>query len=193
MSDKVRTALIELGPEGEPVTLAALAMELDMVSDKDKRPMRWALRDMCRTGEVERLEPGVVAYRGRNKGAPDIREAMWAVLRMRQSVTIADLQELADASLFYAREFMTMLVRRGCVESIRRKDHTRIYRLIKDTGPRTPRDNQKADKLRAIREAKKQAMAQLDRAGQSLLDATQAIARARMTVNDISEEAGHDE
>ncbi len=187
-ADKVRQALINLGGGVKPVSNDTLAEYLDLVGDRDKRPMYMALRDLCRSGEAQRVAPGRHLYKGKT-GGPDIRSAMWSVLRMRKTVNLDDLQELAGASRHYASQFMILLVRRGVVERIRRGSNW-IYRLVQDPGPQTPEDNEKAAALRRLREAKKAAIEQMDVAGRALIDATQALVRARMVINDIPEEAG---
>jgi len=187
-ADQVRTALKKLSPNGEKISIKDVAWELDWIFANDKLPLYAILKDMRKTGEVERPSKGFVIYCGRQKDKPEVRDAMWSVLRMRKSVTIADLQELAGASREYAREFLGMLVRRGGVEHTRRKGRESIYRLIEDTGPDTPQDTAKCDKLHALREAKKRALEDLNAAGQKVIDAAQAIANARIAINDIPEE-----
>jgi hypothetical protein len=180
---------LKLSPNGEHITLSDLANEVDMILNADRHRLNETLGDMRKTGEVERITPGVVAYRGRPRDAvPDVRSAMWSVLRMRKSVTLDDLQELAGAGKRYAREFLAMLAKRGCIERIPKENGRFLYRLIQDPGPQTPTDSEKADRLRALREAKKRAIEQLDLAGESLIAATHAVVQARMAINDISEE-----
>jgi hypothetical protein len=185
-TETVRSKLKVLGSEGRPVKIAELADALDMISNKEKRPLYRCLDDMRDSGEVERVETGVVIYRGKD-APPDIRSAMWSVIRMRKVVTVGDLIELSGASESYAKEFVGLLVRRGCVERIGRGGQSPTYRLINDIGPQTPADTAKSDRLHHIREAKKLAIAQLDEAGKALVAATHAIVRARMAVVDIQE------
>ena len=191
-AETVRSKLKELGGDGRQVKISVLAEALDMISNKDKRPLYRCLSDLRDAGEVERVSPGVVVYRGKAGAGPDIRSAMWSVIRMRKMVTVADLVELANASESYAKEFLALLVRRGCVERIGRIGQSPTYRLINDLGPQAPADTAKADRLHHIREAKKKAIAQLDEAGQALIAATHAIVRARMAVVDIQETEGDD-
>ena len=188
MAERVRAVLRRLCADGDSVTIEAIALELEMI-DRPRKPIVNVLKDMALRGEVERLGGGVVLYKGR-EDAIDVRDAMWSVLRMRKSVTAADLQELAGASKGYAREFLGMLVRRAVVERIRRPDHTMVFRLIDDPGPKTPTNSAKADRLRTMRAEKQKAIEQIEMASRLFMDAAQAIARARMAVNDIGEEVG---
>jgi hypothetical protein len=177
MADSTRAALAKLGPGGAPVHQKRLALELGLISNLDKRPMYAALHDMLRTGEAERARPGVYIYRGRPEPeSPEIREKMWAVLRMRRAVTIEDLQEMAGASYAYAREFLALLTRRETVVRQDRKRQPSVYRLAQDPGPALPEDGEKAAKLRALREKKKAALAAIDRGVNALLEARLAVA-----------------
>lgn len=186
MPAKIRAAFQKLAPDGGPVTSQKLARHLDLIQGDDKRPFHATIKDMLKREEIERLSPGVYAYRGREVKKPDIKSAMWAVLRMKRAVTIDDMQELSSASREYAKEFMNMLARRGCVEKITQSGRI-LYRLIEDPGPDTPMDTAKAEKLRRIRESKKRALAEIDRAGEMLMTASQALVAARMIVNDLDE------
>lgn len=185
MPDKIRAAMKKMAPDEQPVHVSKLALALDLTWGDDKRAMHSAIKDMVKTGEICRLGKGVLVYRGLDK-KPDIKSAMWAVLRMKRTVTISDLQELSSASVDYAKEFLGMLVKRGCVERIPQKGRI-VFRLIDDEGPETPMDTKKAEKLRRIREEKKRAMAEIDKAGDALMTASQALVTARMLVNDLDE------
>ena len=192
-ANRVRQALKRqalISEEGK-VTNAALAEHLDLVGDRDKRPLYGVLNDLRKTGEIERVSPGVHIYKGKSETGPDIRSAMWAVLRMRGRVSIDDLQELAGASATYAIEYMAMLVRRGAVERIGKGGKKTVYQLVKDTGPRTPENDEAAAKLRRLRQAKKAAMDGLNEAGRALIDATRKLVAARIAVADIDEEVDH--
>ena len=185
---QIRAALAKLSPNSEEVSIEDVAWELDWIFAKDKLPLYAALKDMRKSGEVERTREGYVKYVGKRNEKPEVREAMWSVLRMRKSVTIDDLRELTGASHEYARQFLGMLSRRGSVDHIRRHKKCSIYRLIEDTGPETPQDTVKHDRLRAIRQAKNKALKELDSAGKLVIDAAKAIASARISIGDISEE-----
>ncbi len=189
-TNRVRQALIALSETSEQVSNAELAQALDLVGDRDKRPMYASLCDLRKSGEIERVRPGVHVYKGLDKRQPEIRARMWTVVRMRKVVSIEDLQELCGASEAYALEFMRMLARRAVVEKIDRGPGSSVYRLVKD-GLNAPEDDEKSARLRRIRLAKKRALEELDAAGKTLIDAAQAIARARIAVNDMPEEDDH--
>lgn len=191
---RVRTALIKLGgPQGNPVTNEALADELELMYYRDKRPMYHALDDMRKTGEVVRTAPATHAYKGRPEPKPDTKARMWAVLRMRRNstTTIDDLQELTGCARSYAQEFLSLLIKRGAVERIGPRTAPGAYRLVADPGPASPELDEKAARLRRIRDAKKIAIEHIDAAGQAFMAAVQELARARVAINDIPEEADH--
>jgi hypothetical protein len=187
---RVRAALQDIGQNGAPVTFDALGDALDLVGKQDKLPMYNAIRDLTRTGEVERAADGAIVYRGISNG-PEIRDAMWSVIRMRRTVSVYDLQELAGASKNYALEFLRLLARRGAVEVVKRPDNSTVYRLVADTGRETPQNSEKADQLRQLRAAKKEALKILDTIGPDLIAAMHKIVRARQAIADI-EEAGNE-
>jgi predicted transcriptional regulator of viral defense system len=183
-ANKVREILKS---KGDVVTTEELGEKLDMPSGTGRQKLHMALHDMTKSGEIKRLEPGKYCYLGKNNVKPEIRDAMWAILRMRKTVSLDDLQELSGASRSYAQEFMCLLTKREVVEAIDRPG-AKLYRLIEDAGPPTPEDNEKAARLRRIREAKQKAQNELDIAGKIIIEATEALFRARIAVNDIPEE-----
>lgn len=189
-SNRVRQALMRLSGRSVDgrVVNADLSEALDLVGTVDKRPMYAALKDLRKAGEVERVAPGIHVYIGKPSGGPDIRAAMWSVVRMRKRFTIADLQELAGASKEYAKEYVILLVRRGVVERIGRPGGTYIYRLLHDPGTDPPENDERAARLRRVRAAKKAAVEGLDQAGRAIIAATKLLMAARIAVADIPEE-----
>ena len=179
-ADKVRNICQRLGRGGREFTISDVAVELDLVFKKDKRPLYLTLKDFRKTGEVERVGEGIYLYKGRNSQPVEIQRRMWRILRVRKKVTVADLQELADASAEYAREWLRNLMRNGVVKRKQLPDNTCIYRLVKDP-VEMPRNVKKADKLRLIRKKKKEALAIADR-----LYAT--AVEIRIAINSIPEE-----
>lgn len=181
---RLRGALKMLNrPEGIPN--AELAEALDLVSDKDKRPLYNSLRDLQRTGEVEKVRPGVWRYLGR----PDPMEkqrVMWRLVRsFRQSgraITISDLIELAGVSKNFAEEFLNSLVRRELARRIGPRNLPGSFVLIKDPVA-FPFNEAKAEKLHQIRERGKAAMAALDDARRGF-DALAGAMRALTEVCD---------
>ena len=169
-----------------------IADALDVVSGKQKKPMYRVIADMIKHGELERV--GVNSLRRIEK---DVQPApkttcMWRLIRACRSsaITAADLMANCQVSEKTAKEYLQTLLRRGILTRIDRPgNQTSVYRMIisNDPGPAIVRDAEKADRLRAIRAAKKKALEQIDFAGKSFIAAAQAIAQARMAVNDIEE------
>jgi predicted transcriptional regulator of viral defense system len=185
---KVRSVMSSKTQAGQQeITVQEIARVLDLVSDADKKPLYSALSDFVKSGEVKLVSPGIYAYLGRNKH-PDIRSAMWSILRMRKVVTVNDLQEMAGASKEYAEEFVNMLRRRGVVEKMTRKGACAVYRMTDDIGPQTPEDTAKIERLRSISAAKKAALELIEDAWHDLISASQKLISARIAINDIKEE-----
>ena len=189
-AEQVRKTFIQLRDAGQAeIDNQSLALQLDLISDKDKKPLRSTLRDFVKSGEIECIRPNVYAYKGKS-GQPDIRSAMWAVMRMRKTVTKQDLQELSGASADYAKEFISLLQRRGVIELLpAKRTGSAVYRLVNDTGPQPPEDSEKAARLKKIRAAKKAALELIEAAGNDLIAASQKLMAARIAVNDLPEEA----
>lgn len=166
LAEKIRTVLQELGAGGKEVIIQEAAPHplLDMVFDIDKRPLYNTLCDMMKTGEVERIRPGVYKYIGRIK-SPEMQEIMWKILRARKSLSVEDLQEISGASENYTKEWLQMLARRKIV----RKNKNSTYTMIKDP-VLLPLNEEKAAKLRRLRKEKKAAaLAAVDRVASGVL------------------------
>lgn len=191
--DAVRIDLAHL----DEIPIAAIAECLDLVGDKEKRPLYRAVSDFTRRGELERVRPGVVRRMKREQINPAPKTAcMWRLIRANRNGTtaVADLMANCGVSGRMAKEYLQMLVRRGLMRRIDRKgNRPSVYRLIEDPGPNLVRNDENAARLRRIREEKKNALAQLDRAGEALIAATHAMHRARMAVNDIKEGTNDDQ
>ena len=176
LAAKIREAMRTLGSGGREVTNSALAEELGMVFDNEKRVLYRALRDFRRSGETTRIRRGVYIYNGRNK-PPQLQEIMWRFLRARKVVTIDDLREISGASKNYAMEWMRMLQKHELVKVIR-TGNLRKYQLISDQVA-VPQNDEKAKKFRRIRRQKK------SEALVALQGAEDAISRAREAVEEI--------
>jgi len=141
-ANEIRTAIKALGKDRRKITISEIAAKLDLVSGKDKLPLYSTLRDLRRSGEIERVVSGTYRWTGKKNGKPQVQEVMWRILRMRKVVTKEDLQELAGASRNYAKEWLNMLVRR----EVARKLSGGRYQLISDA-VEMPVNIEKAEKL----------------------------------------------
>jgi hypothetical protein len=175
-ANQVRMALQEMASK-EPANVKDVAKKLDLVTNADKQPMYKVFRDFLKSGEIERTETDMFLYKGRkSQMKPELREIMWRLLRAKKAVTTEDLVELSGADPEYARQWLAMLVRQEVV-SVRPADKNagpRTYVMIND--PVTlPTDDKKAEKLRAWREQKKQALNKLDAVINLCLEARMAV------------------
>ena len=180
-ANEVRRALTEIAPHGTPVGYDELAEKLGVSS---RRPIYRVVTDLVQAGEAKRLGPGQVQYFGKT-WKPDLRDRLWSVVRMRKKVSIEDLMELTGAQRKTAVDFMAVLVRRGCVVPVESKGL--VWRMVKDTGPATPENTEKKDYMKRFHARRKEALAQLDAAGESLMAAAKAMIEARRAVGDLEE------
>ena len=164
------------------VTAEAIFDALGVALKKSKDRTRTALRDLKRSGEIESAGRGVYRWLGKKRPEPEIKIAMWKLLRARRVVTISDLRELAGASEAYAAEWLRTLAKRGIVRKIR-KANPATYQLTKDTvelpspsGQGLPDFTDNAMKLRELRKRRKEeALQSLERAAAAIADAKAAL------------------
>lgn len=170
-ADKVRKMMIEMGKGNPEVAVLDIALRLDLISKKERRPVYGAISDFQQAGEVERVRPGVYRYIGKSQAVPEKRAVMWRLLRARKVVTVADFQELAGVSEVYAHEWLSMLIRRGIVKMMGADK----YRLLNDPIV-MPENADKAEQLRRMRERKKKAIAALNAANIAMAEAMAILA-----------------
>lgn len=180
MDNKGLTAIVRkqmriLGAGGREINYQELATCCDLVFNVDKQYMYGVVKNMRKSGEIERIRRGVCIYKGKDK--PHLHEIMWRFLRARKVVTIDDLREIAGASRNYATEWMRMLQKHELVKVIR-TGNLRKYQLISDQVA-VPQNDEKAKKFRGIRKQKKR------EALVALGEAQNAISRARKAVGEI--------
>jgi len=152
------------GRAGRTVKIAEMAVELDFVSDAQKRPLYRALIDLRKSCEIKRIARGEYKWADKPKEKPQLREIMWRFLRAKKTVSVEDLQEIAGAKKAYAQEWLQMLCRNGIAKRLGKK-----YIIIKDPVA-MPDDDKKADRLRELRKSKTLA---------ALNEAESAIKRAK--------------
>ena len=100
---------------------------------------------------------------------------MWAILRFRKRVTVADLQELAEVSLDYAEDWLRTLVKREVVKRIDQPNNRpSVWQLINDT-VKMPDLTDNSERLRTLRAKRKWALHTLDQATVAIEEAKQAL------------------
>lgn len=82
---------------------------------------------------------------------------MWKLLRMRKRVTLDDMVEMAEVNRDYAREWLAALVKNEVARRIQRPDGSGLWVLCVDS-LEMPVDDDKAAKLRDLRQKKKAAI-----------------------------------
>jgi predicted transcriptional regulator of viral defense system len=173
----VRDALIAAAraDDGE-VGVGDLSSLLRLKNRKEHKRMLNALSDLTGRGHIVRVRQGVYGEAAA-AGEPDKREVMWRLIRMRRVVTIADLEEMAGVSHAYAKEWLELLVKRGCAVRVNpaNPNHPHSWRLTVTDHAEMPVDDDKAAKLRDIRLKKKKIMARLTAIDTAVADVKQII------------------
>jgi len=152
----LETLRVEAKKLGGEVNTNQLSCALFLQTSKDHKRMLNALSDLRKRGEVIRVNQGIYSIE-RKPEQVDKREVMWRTIRMRKVVTISDLQEFADVSHDYAKQWLQMLVKRKIAIRVDPQDPTRprSWRLIKHDLTEMPIDTNKAERLRKIRKDRK--------------------------------------
>jgi len=171
-ANKIRTAVKEVLASGREASTINISLQAKVMTGKDQKRMLNALCDMTNAGELARVRPGVYALAA-PRGPENKNKVMWRLLRMRRRVTVDDLVEMAEVKELYAEEWLRTLARRGVV----RKDGKAFHLLLDTVEPPELTDN--ADKIRALREKKKQA------AAIAMEAATKALGVAMQAINEL--------
>lgn len=179
-ANKIRTSAKKL--REDPFGYADIYSTAELVSNTEEEQMRNTMRDFIKRGEILRIKPGLFRYVGRKKDRQQVekRKVMWNILKMRRTVSVADLQEMAGVTLEYAREWLRGLERRDIVCKIKNgaASNPCKWRLLKDL-TEMPEDEERKAKYRQIRRQKKKTLA-------GVLDSIQAgIDKARTLVEEI--------
>lgn len=135
----------------------------------DRKRVKKAVMEFCRRGETKRIERGLYEFAPKIKPS-EIQEKMWKVLRVKRSVRIEDLQELAGATQSYAEEWLNMLVKNSIVRRLGNSKYQMIHDPVE-----MPKNEEKAEKLRQIRLHKKTALEAIYKAGEAVNAARAAI------------------
>jgi len=178
---KIREAARRLGAAGGTFTVQDLGAEAGVQEYADHRRIGQVMRDFLNAGEVERAEPGRYRYLGKGRKKRTKQDIMWDFARIRGTVTLEDLQEVAGVSEDYAREWVGRYVRMGIVVN-----HGEKYRFI-ETPLEMPVCHEKAAYLRELRSKRKAALAALGRAAVALDEARVAVNEALVAVAEVGE------
>lgn len=173
-TDVVMAAITELAVTNAEIAVAALGHHLHVQTQAQHKKMLNTISALCVAGRVTRIRQGVYAP-ALNQPPParKLRQIMWRVLRMRRRITIEDLQTMAGASYDYAAEWLRMLEDKRVVRKLGTdSDHYAVWQLLA-TDAELPTDDRAADRLRAYRAKKKDALAKM-RSARTMIN--QAIA-----------------
>jgi len=160
---------------------------LDIIREKEKKPVYERLCEFVRRGEARRIETGRYEYIGGPQRQATKRDVIWRFIRARRTVTVADLQEVSGASKDYIRKYLRLLVRR---EVLRKNGKSKdcSWTLVKDAF-RPPADREDAAYQKRMRKQrrlkKREAESALDAAEISASSMLAAIERARTALKEL--------
>ena len=159
-AQKVWDAVIEAARGKDEVSANRLSILLGLMTGKDHKRLLNTLSDLAKSGRIVRIRQGV--YGPAADRNPDKREVMWRLLRMRRTVTVADLVEMAGVAESYAVEWLHMLAKRNIVSCFpvatfpNPEPDGHIFRLLNTDVVEMPIDEDKAVRLRELRKKKKE-------------------------------------
>lgn len=161
-------------------TTEAISIELGLKTRQEHRKLTSTLRDLQRSGRLQRIATGMYGPPLQKK-LPNKREIMWRILKMRRRVSVEDLMEMAGVSRAYAKEWLRVLVKREVVRKHQQPGQAGIWQLINDSAD-MPEDVNKAARLRNLRLQQKKAVALIDTTLQRLQSASEALSTAREAI-----------
>ena len=156
-SAKVREAAKEFALVGSNFRVCDLEKAVGVQTYEERKKLRKATEELVRRKEFERVERGLYRYVGK-ECVPQKQQVMWRFLRMSRSVTAEDLQVVVGVTEKYAKEWLGHLAARGIV----RLNEGGKYQLVVDT-LEMPENEAKAERLRMLRERKKEGLENLER------------------------------
>lgn len=154
-SSMVREAAKQYAQTGATFRVADLEKVVGVQTYEERRKLRKATEELVRRKEFQRVERGLYRYTGKD-AKPQKQQVMWRFLRMNRSVTLEEVRVVLGVPEKYAQEWFSHLVNRGIV----RVEEGGSFRLIKDTLD-MPVNEEKAERLRRLREAKVEEAAKL--------------------------------
>jgi hypothetical protein len=169
---KIRQAAKSLCADGNSFTTKALSAHAGLQTRKDEKRMLNALRDFIKAGEARRISTGVYIYLGKQRNGLPLKDQMRNYLKIKKVVTVDDLRELG-ATESYAMEWLHMLVRRGVVVPLQNARYELVANMV------VPENDEKAERLRQLRAAKKAQIAI------ALDDMSAALGRAIKVLKDL--------
>ena len=117
-----------------------------------------ALKDLVKSGEVERLEgrrttdDGLLRYRYVGKEKPRTRlDIIWHLVRSHRQFDTDEMERLSGAARDTVLEYLHCLAGFGYIRKVRRGH----WQMINDPGPATPVNTAKCARLKRLRKAQR--------------------------------------
>ena len=176
MQTILRTTLELAAAHGRPVHVDEVSIALGLGDRLSHKRLCNTLSELTLAGRLRRVDKGLYE-RPDGPKTPDKQECMWRILKMRRTVSAADLQEMAGVSRDYALEWLRLCVRNGLAAKTQRPNQPAVWRLVAAAEAEQPVNGEKAEKLRALRRRRKEMLVQgLDTVRQGLAVLAEAVA-----------------
>jgi len=182
LRDRARVAGWELDKAGGGFAFGDLSGFLEVKTRAEEKSLRNAVHHLLAAGDYKRREGGGYHFVPRPPGAPGKEEVMRRFLRLNRQASVAKLMAVSNAARPTAEKFGAALVKVGL--AVKTADG---FRLLQDPGPEAPFDEPRADRARAWREKKQEALGKLDEVYSGALDVMQKAAAARLAVSQLEE------
>ena len=129
---------------GEPMRIVEIRALLGFEGPAGYARVNKAIRDLVKRGEVEKCGTGKYRWAGKLpdsaycKKQKRMQRIMWIRSKKAQPFTARKVHELAECSIYLAKEYITFLRRKGYLEQIGKKQTTGravapTYRAVQET------------------------------------------------------------
>ncbi len=127
-------------------TVADIGDALGVQARRDLKPIRGAVWDFLKRGEIVRVCEGTYEYRGRDTPRT-LMDKIWHLVRSHRHFTTDDIERMSGAARNTVTEYLRCLAAYGYLS---RSGRSR-WRLVNDPGPNTPVNTAKCKRLKALR------------------------------------------
>jgi predicted transcriptional regulator of viral defense system len=124
--------IIELFEEKDRLDAHYIKNTLGLVGKAGQDKLQSSIRQLIKTGRVERLARGIYKQSEIQPEPPEKIRKMWLAMRNTIRFTISDIQRLTGADIAYIRKYCRQLELEGILKRIGKENaRTKHYQLIK--------------------------------------------------------------
>ena len=129
LTEKVRQAAKRL----EKFHVSAIPGELDIQTYREKRAIRYVIKDLQKSGELRRIGQGEYEYVHKNPKRSFL-DIIWHLVRSHRQFKTSDIERLSGAARATVYDYLGCLKKHGYLKSKGRG----TWMLVEDPGPKTP-------------------------------------------------------